>query len=236
MAGERFYEQEGVAVTCRSFDEYVRMFALSPDWTERQTSVLDAAGGMSSFTAELREQGIRAIAADPTYSMTVEGMERRGRNEMEEVAAKLERLAHLYNWSYYGSPEQHRRSRERSFERFLHDYRANAGHGAYVASALPRLPFQDRTFSLVLCSHFLFLYNERFSYEFHRDALLELLRVTKENGEVRVYPVVDFQSRPYAEYERLHADLSAAGAKIELIASKLPFIPASSNLMRISRI
>lgn len=233
--GRAFYEQAGVAVTCRSLDEYVRMFSLAEDWMKRYPTVLDAAAGMSSFTVDARSSGIRAVAADPAYGMSMDEMQARGRSEMAEAAAKLERMAHLYDWSYYGSLEEHRSRRELSFERFLRDYGANAEHGAYVRAALPQLPFADGAFSLVLCSHFLFLYREQFSFDFHRAAVLEMLRVTKPGGEIRIYPLVDFQSRQDPQTDTLFAELAAAGGQVELIPSGLPFIPGSSRLLRVVR-
>jgi hypothetical protein len=46
-------------------------------------------------------------------------------------------------------------------------------------------------------SYLLFAYPERFDYEFHRDSILEIMRVTR--GEARIYPTVTFEAQP-SEY------------------------------------
>ena len=51
----------------------------------------------------------------------------------------------------------------------------------YVYNELPKLSFKDNSFDLVLSSHFLFLYSEHLSLQFHIDSILEMCRVsTKE--------------------------------------------------------
>jgi len=67
----------------------------------------------------------------------------------------------------------------------------------YVARELPELPFADDEFDLTLVSYLLFAYQERFDYEFHRDSILEIMRVTR--GEARIYPTVTFEAKP-SEY------------------------------------
>ena len=41
---------------------------------------------------------------------------------------------------------------------FLNDYATGRTHGRYVDAELPDLPFDDSSFDIALCSHFLFLY------------------------------------------------------------------------------
>ena len=62
------YEQIGVAVTCRSFEEYVRMFDLRENELER--AMLDIAGG-SVFLYGGRDctRDLDAYAADPRYAL-----------------------------------------------------------------------------------------------------------------------------------------------------------------------
>ncbi len=47
------YEQIGVAMTCRSYEEYERMFACDFGGS-KLGAILDIAGGASSFTADAR--------------------------------------------------------------------------------------------------------------------------------------------------------------------------------------
>ena len=251
---QQYYPQEGVAVTCRSFREYEAMFALEEAHLARG-AVLDVAGGASSFAAEAAVRGYEAFAADPRYAKTADDLYRESAEEIAVSTAKLERLKERFDWSFYGSPEEHRANREASLERFIAHYRSEAERNsspgraldgaldrgerrfrAYTAAALPKLPFPDETFALVLCSHFLFLYEEQFPFEFHRDALLELYRVLKPGGEVRVYPLYSLRFEKYARLDELIRSLvEGQGATAEFLPSRLPFLPGSAELLRIAK-
>lgn len=227
-----YYEQEGFAVTCRSYEEYVRMFdvVLTPE-----DEVLDVAGGASSFGAAARLEGIRVVSADPQYAIPADEMQRTAIRELEEAEAKIAGLRHKFDWSYYGTPEEHERQRRESVRLFLDDYAAQSGSGVYVPARLPQLPFEDNRFSHVFCSHFLFLYAEQLPFEFHLEALLELSRVVRPGGEVRVYPLMDLKQRPYERLEELLEKLRNAGLEPRLSASRLPFIPGSVHLLAIAK-
>lgn len=226
------YEQAGVAMTCRSFEEYLRMFALeAEDLTG--IDVLDAAAGASSFTASARQKGIRAIAVDPLYGLTDGEMAEHGRREMEEIDRKLSRLTHKFLWDFYGDVSNHRKLREESFRLFYEDYIRNKQSGHYVKGSFPSLPFADGAFTQVLCSHFLFLYAGQFSYEFHLQAVRELLRVCRSGGEVRIYPLLDLAWVPYPHLDRLVVECSTDGIKADFLDSFLPFIPGSRKLLRL---
>jgi len=54
-------------------------------------------------------------------------------------------------------------------------------------TVLPQIPFRDREFDIAVCSHFLFLYSEQLSEEFHLRSLRELCRVA---AETRVFPLL----------------------------------------------
>jgi len=233
---EPFYPQTGVAVTCRSFREYEAMFTLE-DGALASGPTLDVAGGASSFAAEARSRGAQVVSADPRYAKTADTLHAESLEEIASSTAKLERAKDRFDWSYYGSIEAHRANRERSLERFAADYRAEAeaGSGAYVAAGLPKLPFEDDTFALTLCSHFLFLYEAQFSCEFHRDALKELYRVTRPGGEVRVYPLYTLRHERYPGLDGLMRELEDAGADVRLLPSRLPFISGSTQLLRVGK-
>ncbi|MFS0554263.1 class I SAM-dependent methyltransferase [Brevibacillus sp. 179-C9.3 HS] len=155
---EGVYEQVGVAMTCRSYQEYVDMFSLTEEVLSKG-SILDVGAGASSFTAVLCQQGREAIAVDPLYQMSPEAIDQKGKQEIEESTQKLAGIAHTLDWSYYGSLEKHRKIRETSLVQFIHAFMADEPSKIkYVPGLLPDLPFADNQFSLVVGSHFLFLY------------------------------------------------------------------------------
>lgn len=96
-------------------------------------------------------------------------------------------------WTFHRSPEQLRECRVQALTRFLADYERGKADGRYILGELPRLAFRDAQFELALCSHFLFLHSDHFSYEFHCAALFEMLRIA---GEVRVFPLLTLTLKP----------------------------------------
>ncbi len=231
---EEVYEQFGVAMTCRSFSEYEKMFDLSERLLSRG-KILDVAGGASSFTAEANKRGYDAAAADPKYAMEAMRLKEEGEREIEVSTEKLSRLSHKFIWDYYGSLENHKSSRERALRVFLDDYGQAHGSLRYVPAELPSLPFADGSFALVLCSHFLFLYHEQFDYDFHKAAILELMRVCGKQGEVRIYPLLSLKWELYPHLQRLQKDLAESDVIMERSASYLPFMPGSSELLKLTR-
>lgn len=230
MTQQDYYEQIGVAMTCRGYAEYERMFDLDEE-TLRRGEVLDVAAGASSFAAEAAGKGIRAYGADPRYALSPERLSEEGLAEIESSTAKLERLAGRFDWSYYGDSERHKAGRLRSLRMFVADYGRPSAKERYVPDALPNLSFAGDRFSLVLCSHFLFLYGEQFDDAFHRAALEELLRVCRPGGEVRVYPLLSLRWEPYPLLAELMAHLESQGAECSLRKSRLPFIPGSTDML-----
>jgi hypothetical protein len=230
----KFYEQVGVAMTCRSYTEYEKMFVLKKEDLQ-QGVILDIAAGASSFTAAAKSKGIKAFAVDPLYLKSIPEMAEFGRNEIAISTEKLANLTQNFDWSYYGSPELHREHRLRSLDVFMEDYVKADAVNTYFSSALPELPFAAGTFSLVLCSHFLFLYQEQFDYTFHINAVIELLRVCRAGGQIRIYPIFNFKGSPYPSLERLMSEMQEHGAISELVPSELPFIPGSTHFLKIQK-
>lgn len=229
------YPQQGVAMTCRSYAEYVSMFALD----ERKLSslrMLDVAGGASSYAAEARAIGMDVTSVDPMYARTHEELVQEGFAEIERSSSKLEGLKDVFDWTYYGSPEQHRQGREQSFRKFLDDYRFNDDTGSYVQGALPQLPFPDASFDLITCSHFLFLYESQFDAAFHERSLREMMRLLAPGGEARLYPLVNFQYELYSHLDALLPALrDELGINYFKVLSGLPFIPNSKNCLVLQR-
>ncbi|CAM4059553.1 class I SAM-dependent methyltransferase [Paenibacillus alkaliterrae] len=227
------YEQVGVAMTCRGYEEYVRMFDLKEaDLSAGQ--VLDVAAGGSSFTADANERGYSAVAVDPRYGAGVQQWVMEAEQEIETSTAKLAKLADAFDWSYYGTLEQHREGRKASHARFTADVLSNDHKQNYVGGQLPDLPFSDERFSLVLCSHFMFLYANHFGPDFHVKSIFELMRICKPGGQIRIYPLISLNWELYPELERLIETINRSGATTELLPSKLPFIPGSDYFLRIS--
>jgi SAM-dependent methyltransferase len=239
MYKKDIYEQVGVAMTCRGYEEYMAMFRLS----EKELSfgpILDVAAGGSSFAAGAAAAGYDAYAVDPRYEGDPSAWLQEAAAEIETSTAKLAGLADRFDWSYYGSLDRHKAGREKSLALFREDLKANAamGQSRYIGGRLPLLPLADEQYGLVLCSHFLFLYAEQFGFEFHEQAVRELMRVCKPGGEVRIYPLLSLRWEPYPHLAELMdaIETESDGTSLATIeASGLPFIPGSEHFLRIQK-
>jgi hypothetical protein len=226
------YPQEGVAMTCRSFQEYKDMFVLSAELL-RSGRILDTAGGASSFTAEAVRRGLQSTAVDPMYSLTLEEMENRGKQEIEESTKKIAQMKDFFLWDYYGDINKHHAGRHKSLQLMLEDYAKEDAGVRYINASLPSLPFKDNSFRLILCSHFLFLYEQQFDAHFHLDALQELIRICQKGGEIRIYPLVNLKRESYSSMQPLIEQLQRLGTTVEQIHTNFCFLPGVSSVLRI---
>ncbi|MFR9749881.1 class I SAM-dependent methyltransferase [Nocardia sp. 004] len=174
-----------ILISSRSLDEYRAMFELTDGDLRRR--ILDCPSGAAEFTAEICRLGGDAIACDSAYfDNGIDKVAATAVAEAERGNRYVHANRHLYRWTFFADPDQHRIQRQRAAERFVAHTRQSRGR--YVAGRLPALPFPDNDFDLVLSSHLLFSYAEELDYDFHLHALLELMRVTR--GELRVFPLV----------------------------------------------
>jgi hypothetical protein len=198
-------------ITSRSFSEYRAMFAL--DDTDLGGVVLDCAGGASSFVAGAARAGVRAVAVDPLYALGAAVLADRLPTDQERGRALIRANADRFVWSWYGSAERHSEMRSLASAEFVADLQRRPG--SYLAASLPRLPLADQSVDMVLCSHLLFTWAERFSLTWHRTAIMEMSRVCR--SEVRIFPLVHMGAgEPVAFLDPLRIDLEAAGLTSEL--------------------
>lgn len=217
-----------VVLLGRTLDEYRRYFAFDPG-SLRGQRILDIASGVSSFTAEATAMGLDVTAFDAIYGLAPEVIEPRCVRDLDHVVAAVVGLK-TYRWGFYESPERLRGFRERSYRRFLEDYRT-APTGRYVEGLLPCLPFESRRFDLTLVSYLLMVYEDHFSYEFHRDSVLELMRVTR--GEARIYPVVTFEAQICRYIEQFKHDPALNGLVFDEVMTDFEFLVGSNRYLRI---
>jgi hypothetical protein len=196
----------------RSYDEYVRMFALEE--TELRLRILGCGDGPASFNAEAAGRGMQVISCDPLYAFG--------------AAAVRERIDAT-------SPDVLEQTRKNAAE-FLEDYDPESAEGSsgrrYVAAALPDLPFLDAAFDLALCSHFLFLYSDHLGADFHADAVCELCRVARE---VRIFPLLSLDGERSPFVETIRETLTGSGKVVSLELVPYEFQRGGNQMMRIRR-
>jgi hypothetical protein len=210
MTSKRGLQLDRVVLLGRTFDEYSQFFAFAPE-DLANLRVLDLASGVSSFCAEANARGFATMAADPIYDWTLETIAARCQADLESVCQAIGGLP-TYRWTAYRNPGHMKSLREQACQTFLRDYELHQGT-RYVSCALPELPFSERAFDLTFVSYFLFVYQDRFGYEFHRDSILEIMRVTTR--EARIYPLVTFEARRSDYLDALARDPALAHLRFE---------------------
>ena len=176
---------ESVVPWGRSKDEYTGMFGLTA--RELGASILDCAGGPSSFNAEMTREGYRVVSCDPMYRFSAAGISKRIDEVFGPVMEGVRANRKGFSWRIMRSPERLEEVRRSAMDLFLEDFPRGSSEGRYVEGALPTLPFEDGTFDFALCSHFLFTYSAQLSQEFHLASILEMCRVAEE---ARVFPLL----------------------------------------------
>ncbi|MGB7969301.1 MAG: class I SAM-dependent methyltransferase [Methanobacterium sp.] len=176
---------EGPIFIGRTWKEYLKMFDLSIEDLVNG-KILDCAAGASSFTAEMSKRGYEVMALDILYDEDPDVLCDKYQEHMKVL---IEGLASVdsFIWNFFPNIEDLKEKRDEACREFIEDYRKNmASH--YIKADLTNLPFPDNTFSMVLCSHLLFIYDHRLDYKFHLKTIEEMIRVS--SNEVRIYPLV----------------------------------------------
>jgi hypothetical protein len=194
----------------RSFAEYQRMFQLAPE--DMECRILDVAGGPASFNAEMAQLGYSVTSIDPIYAFSGQEIQKRFDACVDDIIEQVKRTPQDWVWSYHKSPEDLRSSREKALALFLADYEKGKAEHRYVAGSLPDLP-TAKHYDLVLCSHFLFLYSEQLSYDFHQQAISKLLECSQE---LRIFPLLTLglKRSPYLDALRRELEQQGYGSEI----------------------
>lgn len=229
MAAREGLALDRVVLLGRTFEEYVRFFALDPT-SLKNKKILDVASGVSSFTAEACAAGLNATAFDRIYTMNADEIQRRCEHDLEEVTESIGKTK-AYCWDFYGSPQGMRVFRDRAYKTFLTDFRARPRH--YVAGELPKTRFSDGQFDLTLVSYLLFVYEDQLDYEFHKNSIRELMRITA--GEIRIYPTVSFEARRSRYLDQIVRESEFATWKFKEVATDFEFLWRSNSYLSISR-
>jgi hypothetical protein len=214
----------------RSLSEYRQMFRLSDD--DLKLNILGCGDGPASFNAEMTALGCRVVSVDPIYQYSAKQIDGRIQEASATVAEHLALARNRYNWDFFRDIPHLVEHRMSTMRRFIADFEAGKREGRYLPDSLPRLGFKDGEFDLALCSHFLFLYSDQFSLEFHRESALELCRVARE---VRIFPLVTLASTPSPYLDPVCEALSAAGLEAEIVNVPVLFERNADAMLRIVR-
>jgi hypothetical protein len=212
----------------RSLDEYRRMLALSD--ADMKCSIVGCADGPASFNAEATARGCAVISCDPIYRFSTDQIGQRIRDTTEIVIEQTRRNQHEFVWTSIRSIEELRDIRLASMSTFLHDFDRDNRGGRYVAAELPQLPFVNASFRLALCSHFLFLYSEQLSEDFHVAAISEMTRVA---DEARIFPLLALGGARSNHVSAVSERLQRAGRAVRIEKVDYEFQRGGNEMMRV---
>lgn len=214
----------------RSFDEYRRMFALSEQ--DLRLNILGCGDGPASFNVEMCQRGGRVVSCDPLYQFTAQQIAERIKVTAQDVIEQTRREQDKFVWDMIKSPDELGRIRMDAMRAFLADYEQGKQEGRYICGAAPSLPFATGSFDLALCSHFLFLYSDNLSLDFHQQTIVDFLRIATE---VRIFPLLTYNAEPSPYLEPVCAVLDAAGHKVSIERVEYEFQRGGNKMLRVSR-
>ena len=221
---------ENVVPWGRSYTEYVSMFALSEN--DLHSRILGCSDGPASFNSVLTRDGGRVVSVDPVYGFSPDEIKCRIDLTFSEIIEQTKKNRDEFVWTTIRSIEELGRIRMDAMERFLLDFPAGHEEGRYIDASLPSLPFMDREFRIALCSHFLFLYSQHLTLEFHLQSLRELCRVAEE---VRIFPLLELGAVTSRHLEPLKQQLTREGFMISVENVPYEFQKGGNRMMKITR-
>jgi len=212
----------------RTFAEYTAMFALSE--SDLKGSIVGCGDGPASFNTEARERGHHVLSTDPIYKFSAREIQIRIDATAPVIAEQMRKNQGEFVWDHFRDVDALVEARMKAMGLFLADYPTGTQEGRYVEASLPALPFQGKQFDLALCSHFLFLYSQQNSLDFHIEAISELCRVSKE---VRIFPLMELGSVPSRHLDEVIDRLRRAGQAVERVTVAYEFQKGANEMLRI---
>jgi len=200
----------------RSFNEYLLMFAIEEE--ELRKRFLGCGDGPASFNCMMNRRGGHVVSVDPIYRFSSDEIRKRINETYEEVMEQTRKNKNEFVWRHISSVEELGKVRMTAMTEFLSDYAAGLNEGRYVDASLPTLPFKTLEFDIALCSHFLFLYSEHLSEDFHIQSIEELCRVA---SEVRIFPLLELGAKKSRHLEASMDRLERRGFVVDI--KKVPY-------------
>lgn len=180
----------------RSYNEYLKMFDLNEN--ELRLKILGCGDGPASFNYKCNKRGGSVTSIDPIYHLTKEEIKKRIEETYDDILNQTRENREKFKWDTIKSVDELGKIRMEAMGIFLDSYAQGKKEKKYIPASLPSIPFQDSEFDIALSSHFLFLYTDNLSYDFHVISIREMLRVAHE---IRIFPLLDVNSNksPYVQ-------------------------------------
>jgi hypothetical protein len=214
----------------RSFEEYRRMFGLTEQ--DLRLRIIGCGDGPASFNSEMFQLGHRVVSCDPLYQLTTAQIQERIDVTHENVMRQTIEHQHKFVWTRIKTPEELGKVRLAAMRKFLADFDDGKRDGRYVTAELPDIPFESNAFDVAVCSHFLFLYSDILSLEFHQRAIEEMCRVAQE---ARVFPVLNYNAELSPFVEPLLKVLAEAGYNASIEVVPYEFQRGGNQMLRVRK-
>lgn len=173
----------------RNMNEYMTMFRLSSD--DMKKKIAGFGDGPASFNFEASQKGYSVTSFDPVYRFSKEELRQRIEEVRATVMQQTKENADNYIWTNIKGLDELENMRMSAMKLFLEDYERGKSEKRYICHNLPdKLPYEENTFDIGLSSHFLLLYTS-LGYDFHIQAITEMLRVCRE---IRIFPILDLDA------------------------------------------
>jgi len=212
----------------RSYDEYLAMFALTPEDLRRR--IVGVGDGPAAFNAVATRNGGGVVSVDPIYKASGEQLRELIDGVFASMLAETEANKDEFVWRHINSVSDLGVLRRGAMDEFLTDYELGTQEYRYVTGQLPELPFMDHTFELALCSHFLFLYSEQHDFDFHVASLKEMARVAEE---VRVFPLLELGAVKSRHLDAVVSVLEREGLRPKIVTVEYEFQRGGNQMLQI---
>ncbi len=215
----------------RNLSEYVEMFGLTKDELTN-ANILGCGDGPASFNAEVTAMGGSVTSIDPIYQFSSKEIASRIDEVALEVMAEVHQKREDFVWKNITTPDSLYELRISAMQRFLADFEKGKEEGRYRYEMLPELSFCDASFDLALSSHLLFLYNEHLDEGFHKEAIVEMLRVAKE---VRIFPLLSLSGDTSPHLDPVMSYLKAKGYSCKVVNTTYEFQKGGDEMLVVKR-
>jgi len=214
----------------RSFEEYTTMFSLSD--ADLKLRILGCGDGPASFNAEMARRGTPMTSIDPIYEIDTDQIRMRIHETYEDVINQTQANRNHFIWTRIKNVDELGRIRMTAMNQFLDDFDQGKKENRYIPGELPQLPFKSKSFDLALCSHFLFLYTDNLSLDFHIRAIKEMRRVA---NEIRIFPLQNYNAERSPYLDDVIKTFLERGDLVEEIKVDYEFQKGSNHMLRIKK-
>lgn len=181
----KFQSPEFRQVTERTYEQYLEYFAL-PEELLKGKRIIDIGSGFSNFVEIVNKRfgrsGTRAIGVDPVYAFFKDDFEK-FKKSLEGTKLFLDFVYGARPGRWAESQEEWQQARKKFYTDFLQEIKSSEAH---IAGRHQELSFKDESVDLIMANNSLTLFKDR---EIIRQSLAELLRVLKNDGEIRLHPL-----------------------------------------------